>query len=137
LAWSGVIKQRQLWSQVHNDDNPMIVGDAAKFEMILHEVLLAAALRSAPGGRLDIWCRQSEGRWIEVAITDHGGVEPRLLDELSGQRPVDPLAPSTLDGAPGLHLFVCKTLMKQMGADFSLLQLEDGRVMSRLLFPSA
>jgi GAF domain-containing protein len=133
----GVIKQRQLWSQVHNDDNPMIVGDAFKFEMILHEVLLAAALRSAPGGRLDLWCRQSEGRWIEVAITDHGSVEPRLLDELSGQRPVDPLAPSTLDGAPGLHLFVCKTLMKQMGADFSLLQLEDGRVMSRLLFPSA
>ncbi|NDJ19621.1 GAF domain-containing protein [Myxacorys almedinensis] len=130
-----LIKQRQLWSQVHNDTNPMVTGDIAKIELVLYELLLLACQRSHPGGRIDIWCRPLDARWIEVSITDDGTVEPRLIDDLERGRAVDLLAPSLIDKAPGLHLAICQSLMKQLGGEFNLYKLEDGRLMSRLVLP--
>ncbi|KAM3093604.1 GAF domain-containing sensor histidine kinase [Phormidesmis sp. 146-12] len=128
-----LIKQRQLWSQVHNETNPMITGDIAKIELVLYELLLIACQRSHPGGRIDLWCRQLDHSWVELSITDDGAIEPRLIEDLEAGRAVDLLAPSMLDKPPGLHLAICQSLMKQMGSEFNLYRLEDGRIMSRLV----
>lgn len=130
-----LIKQRQLWAQVHNETNPMITGDITKIELVLYELLLLAGGRSHPGGRIDIWCRPLDSRCVEVSITDDGTIEPRLIEDLETGRAVDLLAPSMIDKAPGLHLAICQSLMKQLGAEFNLYKLEDGRLMSRLVLP--
>ena len=130
-----LIKQRQLWSQVHHEINPMIFGDITKIELVLYELLLIACQRANPGERIDIWCRQIDRQWMEIAITDEGTIEPRLIEDFEAGRAVDLLAPSTLDRAPGLHLAICQSLMQQMGAEFNLFKLDDGRIMSRLVLP--
>lgn len=132
-----LIKQRQLWSQVHNESSLSLRGDIAKLEFVLHELLTAACYRSPSGGRLDIWCRPMDGRWLELSITDNGVVEPRMVEELHRGYPDDWLAPSTLVYPPGLHMTICQTIMKQLGGEFSLYQLDDGRVLSRLILPIA
>lgn len=128
-----LIKQRQLWSQVHHEINPMVFGDITKIELVLYELLLIACQRANLGGRIDIWCRPIDAQWLEIAITDDGTVEPRLVEDLEAGRAVDLLAPSTLDKVPGLHLAICQSLMQQMGSEFNLYKLEDGRIMSRLV----
>lgn len=132
-----LLKQRQLWSQVHQDSNPMIVGDMNKLEMVFYEVISIAGLRSEPGKRIDIWCRQSDPRWVEVAITDDGTIEPRLIKELEASQPNDPLAPSLLNHPPGMHLAICKEVLRAMGSELTLSRLEDGRIMTRLMLPAA
>jgi GAF domain-containing protein len=132
----GVIKERQLWSQVHNEDNPMVTGDTSKLELVLYEVLLSACRRSQTGSRVDIWCRQFDPNWVEIAITDTGEVSEYLLQALNGELAWDQLAPSPIDSGTGRHLQICKNLAQQMGADFTLMALEDNRVMSRLMLPS-
>lgn len=130
-----LLKQRQLWSQVHHEINPMIFGDITKIELVLYELLLIACQRANPGGRVDIWCRQLDTEWMEIAITDDGTIEPRLIEDLEAGRAVDLLAPSTIDKSPGLHLAICQSLMQQMGSEFNLYKLDDGRIMSRLVLP--
>ncbi len=128
-----LIKQRQLWSQVHNDTNLNIGGDIPKIEFVIYELLSAACRRSPPNGRLDIWCRPIDFHWLELSITDNGVVDQRLLEELHTGRSEDLLAPSTLDRPPGLHLAICQSLMQQIGGEFNLYRLEDGRTLSRLI----
>lgn len=132
-----LIKQRQLWSQVHNESNLNIGGDIPKIEFVLFEILSAACWRSEPNGRIDIWCRPLDFHWMELSITDNGEVEPVLLEELHEGRSPDLLAPSALDTPPGLHLTICQSLMKQIGGEFNLYRLEDGRTLSRLLLAIA
>jgi signal transduction histidine kinase len=132
-----LIKQRQLWSQVHNDASVTVGGDVPKIEFVLLEVLTAACHRSVSGGRLDIWCRQIDAQWLELSITDNGVVEPRLLEDLELGRSRDWLVPSMLEHPPGLHLAICKSIMGRIGGEFSLYKLEDGRLFSRLLIPIA
>jgi GAF domain-containing protein len=133
----GLIKQRQIWSQVHNDTNLTIGGDIPKIELVLHELLTAACHRSPPNSRLDIWCRTLDVRWLEISITDNGVIESRLVEELHNGRSGDLLAPSTLDHPPGLHLAICQLLMRQLSGEFSLYKLEDNRILSRLILPIA
>lgn len=132
-----LIKQRQLWSQVHHEVNPVILGDIPKIELVLYELLLIACHRAHVGGRIDIWCRPIDAESMELLITDDGTIEPRLVEDLEMGRAVDLLAPSTLDKPPGLHLAICQALVKQMGAEFNFYQLEDGRILSRLVLPTA
>ncbi|NET35782.1 MAG: GAF domain-containing protein [Cyanothece sp. SIO1E1] len=132
-----MIKQRQLWSQVHNESNAIIGGDIIKIEFVLYELLIAACRRSPAGGRIDIWCRSLDTEWLEFSITDNGVIEPRLIHELSTGRPEDLLAPSTLDQPPGLNLAICQSLMQQIGGEFSLYKLEDERILSRVVMPIA
>ena len=129
------LKQRQLWSQVHNETNLTVVGDVTKIELVLYELLLAACLRSQSGGRIDLWCRPIDSRWLEVAITDSGLMEPRLFADLEAGRSADLLSPSTLDQPPGLHLMICQSLMQQIGGELSFYRLEDDRTVSRLVLP--
>jgi GAF domain-containing protein len=129
------LKQHQIWSQVHDESNLTIGGDITKIEFVLYELILVACQRSNPGGRIDIWCRQIDSRWLELSITDNGRVVPQLLGELEAGRTVDLLAPSTLDQPPGLHLMICQSLMRQMGGECDFLRLEDGRILSRLVLP--
>ncbi|MGB3496495.1 MAG: GAF domain-containing protein, partial [Elainellaceae cyanobacterium] len=96
-----LIKQRQIWSQVHNESNLNVGGDIPKIEFILFEVLSAACWRAEPNGRIDIWCRPLDFHWMELSITDNGLVEPILLEELHEGRSPDMLAPSALDTPPG------------------------------------
>jgi GAF domain-containing protein len=137
-----VIKERQLWSQVHQDGNPLVQGDALKLEMILYEVTLSACLRSPQGGRIDLWCRQFDPSWVEVAVTDGGAMAEALMEELNqgGELPAS-LRPQGLElsGERESHwnLLICKTVLKPMGGDLSIVKLDDGRLVSRLMFPSA
>jgi len=128
-----LIKQRQLWSQIHNESNVSIGGDIPKIEFVLHEILSASCRRSPPSGRIDIWCRPLDFHWLELSITDQGTIETRLLEELHEGRPEDLLAPSSLEAPPGLHLAICQALMQELGGEFNIYRLEDGRVLSRLL----
>jgi GAF domain-containing protein len=130
-----LIKQRQLWSQVHNEETLTVGGDINKIEFVLHEILLFACRRSPNSGRLDIWCRPLDTQWLELSITDNGVIEPRLVEELHTGRSQDLLMPSTLDYPPGLHLSICQSLMETIGGEFTLFKLEDGRVLSRLIIP--
>jgi len=130
-----LIKQRQMWSQVHNQASVVIGGDIAKIEMIIHELLLFACGRSAVGGRVDIWCRQMDEGSLELSITDNGDIDPNLLLEMHEGRSLDPLTPSVLDQPPGLHLAICQSLMHEAGGDLSLYKLEDNRILSRLILP--
>jgi GAF domain-containing protein len=132
----GVIKERQLWSQIHDETNINIGGDILKIELIVYEVLLDACQRSSIGGRIDLWCRQIDTRWFELSITDSGQVESHLFTELETGR-IDWLAPSILDHPPGLHLLICQALMKRLGGEFNFYRLEDGRNTSRLILPIA
>ena len=115
----------------------LIIGDVNKLEMVLYEVISIAGQRSEAGKRIDIWCRQSDPRWVEVAITDDGTIEPRLIKELEAAQPIDPLAPSLLNQPPGMHLAICKEVLRVMGAQLTLTQLDDGRIMTRLMLPAA
>jgi GAF domain-containing protein len=130
-----LIRQRQIWSQVHNQANVVIGGDIAKIDMIINELLLFACGRSEVGGRIDIWCRQVDEKFLELSITDYGAVNADLLKELHQGREVDPLAPSLLDQPPGLHLAICQTLMLEAGGELALYKLEDNRILSRLILP--
>ncbi len=132
----GVIKARQLWSQVHDETTINIGGDVLKIELIVYELLLDACQRSSIGGRIDLWCRQIDIRWFELSITDSGHVESHLFTALESDR-TDWLAPSLLDHPPGLHLLICQALMQQVGGEFNFYKLEDGRNTSRLVLPIA
>ncbi len=128
-----LIQSQHLWAKVHNESNVIIAGDLEKIEFVLYEVMVAACQRSPEHGRLDIWCRPLERNLMELSITDDGDIPRQLLKDLKHGRPEDILVPSLLDLPPGLHFSICKTLMKQVGGEFSLQKLEDGRIMSRLI----
>lgn len=132
----GVIKERQLWSQVHNEGNPLIAGDIIKLEFVLYEIMLNACLRSHIGGRVDVWCRQTDPSWVEVAITDTGELSESLIDCVNTGLEWDRLSPSPVADGMGLNLLICKRIAQQMDAEFSLIQLEDQRIMSRLVIPT-
>lgn len=132
-----VLEARQLWFKVHNESNVVLGGDMLKLELILYEVMAAAGNRSPVGGRIDLWCRVINLDWIELSVTDDGDCSHRLIEELNQGHPLDVLAPSPLDGPPGLHLSICKMLVDQLGGEMSFSILDDGRTHSRLLLPLA
>jgi signal transduction histidine kinase len=132
-----LVKERQLWSQVHNQANVIIGGDIAKFEMVIHEILLFACGRSQVGARIDIWCRQIDEQSLELSITDFGELDPAFLQEMHQGRNLDLLAPSTLDQPPGLHLAICQKLIQESGGELAIFKLEDARILSRLVLPIA
>lgn len=153
-----LLKERRLWSQLHevrSEHNQKIPisfsGELFKIELIIYEVLTAAGDRAPQGGKIDIWYRivgqgtsgntasgdLSEPMFnplLELSITDSGVIDPQLIAELR-QRPWDELVPSTLDQPPGLHLQICQSLVQQMGGKLKLYQVEDGRILTRLLLP--
>lgn len=128
-----LIQEHQLWAKVHNESNVIISGDLEKIELVLYELMVAACQRSPEHGRLDIWCRPLDRTLMELAITDDGDVPRQLLKDLEHGRPDDILVPSLLDVPPGLHFSICKTLMQQVGGEFTLQKLDDGRIMSRIV----
>ncbi|HEY9809921.1 MAG TPA: GAF domain-containing protein [Halomicronema sp.] len=130
-----IIQARQLWTQVHSEGHLTISGDLMKIEWVVYEILLAAARRSPQGGRIDIWCRQSQENGADISITDSGVMSPGLLADLQAFRAVDLLAPSPLEEPPGLHLAICRRIILQLGGELNFFQLEDGRITSQLILP--
>ncbi|MDS3861918.1 GAF domain-containing protein [Thermosynechococcaceae cyanobacterium BACA0444] len=130
-----LVKQKQLWTQVHNPEMLSVTGDIAKIDLVLQELLLCAAQRSQAQGRIDIWCQAIDSQWLELSITDDGQIDPRLLIDLHHREHLDWLAPSTLDQPPGRHLRACFGIVAQLGATLDLYKLEDDRVLSRLILP--
>ncbi|MEO0768893.1 MAG: hypothetical protein AAFY72_05590 [Cyanobacteria bacterium J06649_4] len=130
-----LIQEKQLWSKVHCESNLIVTGDVTKIEFVLYELIAEACARSPVGDRVDIWCRPIDETWLEIAITDEGAVEPLVLQELSQGLPIDLLAPSCLQLPENSHLWVCQTLMQQLGGEFTLSQMEDGRTLSRVILP--
>lgn len=128
-------RQRQLWTQVHNQANLSLTIDIGKIELVLYELLLSACIRSRSGGRIDIWCNSLDQKWIELSITDDGVIDPRLLIDLNHRDHLDLLAPSTLNQLPGRHLKVCQAIIRQLGGQMEMFGLEDGRILSRLTLP--
>ncbi|MGC1306712.1 MAG: ATP-binding protein [Phormidesmis sp.] len=132
-----LVQERQLWSKVHCESNLTISGDIAKIEFVLYELIAEACGRSPVGDRVDIWCRPIDEHWLEVAITDEGSVALPILQELDQGRPLDLLSPSTLQQPQNSHLWVCQSLMQQLGGEFTLSTMEDGRTLSRVMLPIA
>ena len=132
-----LIQERQLWSKVHCETNLTVFGDVAKIEFVLYELIAEACDRSPVGDRIDIWCRPIDERWLEIAITDEGSVNNEVMQELEEGRPLDLLSPSTLHEPENSHLWVCQSLMRQIGGEFTLSQMEDGRTLSRVVLPLA
>ena len=130
------VQARQLWIQVHNlTKNATLRGHHLKLELCLYELLLAACYRSPAGGRIDLWCRLANPDWLEIAITDHGHLNPQLVVALQHRQHRNWLAPSSLDQPPGRHYNACHHLVQKLGGRMQLTQLEDGRVLSRLMLP--
>ena len=129
------IQERQLWTKVHCESNLMIAGDTTKIEFVLYELILEACDRSPVGDRIDVWCRPADSHWIEVAITDVGTVDSQVMQELDQGRPIDLLSPSTLQQPQNSALWVCQSLMQQLGGEFTLSVMEDGRTLSRVILP--
>ncbi|WGV27076.1 GAF domain-containing protein [Halotia branconii] len=157
-----LFKHNKLWTGVHNlgqsveeqesvansarfkgiqtSDYPSslaIAGDIVKFELVLHELLVAACHRCQSGSRIDIWCRRLDDQFLELSITDNGIIEPQLLAALDHNTPKDVLVPSFLNQPPGLHLLICQNLMQQLAGELQFYQLPDQRIVSRLLLPLA
>ncbi len=132
-----VVKDRQLWMQVHHNDNPLVVGDGMKLGLIMYEILLSACTRSAVRSRVDIWCRQIEPSWMEVAVTDTSDLDPQLMEAVNYGHRWDDLNPLPMDDQEARHLIICKLLAQEMGAEFTIVRLEDQRIMSRLVLPLA
>ncbi|MEL6470381.1 MAG: ATP-binding protein [Cyanobacteria bacterium J06623_4] len=130
-----LIQERQLWSKVHCESNLTLFGDVTKLEFVLYELMAEACGRSPIGDRIDIWCRPIDSTWLEISITDEGSVEPKILQELSQGRPLDLLSPFSLLQPQNCHLWVCKSLMMQMGGELTLSEMEDGRTLSRVMMP--
>ena len=130
-----LIQTRQLWSKVHCESNLTLTGDIHKIEFVLYELISEACRRSPIGDRIDIWCRPIDEHWLEVSITGEGKVAPAILKELETGRSLDLLSPSTLQQPENSHLWVCQALTQQLGGEFSLSQMEDGRTLSRLMLP--
>ncbi|MTJ49673.1 GAF domain-containing protein [Dolichospermum sp. UHCC 0259] len=112
-----------------------ITGDIVKIELVLHELLITACQRSPVGDRVDIWYKLVDNNYLEVSITDHGIIEPQLLAELNQYQSLDPLFTPQLNQPPGLHLVICKRIIKQLGGELHIYQSNDQKVVSRLVLP--
>jgi GAF domain-containing protein/signal transduction histidine kinase len=157
-----LVQQQKLWIGVHGLAQPLtdkepgnnavfikavsaptnpslmaIAGDIVKFELILHELLLAACHRSPNGNRIDIWCRRLDEQFLEVSITDNGTIESHFLTQLQQKTHKDILTFSRWEKSPILHLLICQNLMQQLGGELDIYQLPDHRVASRLVLPLA
>ncbi len=130
-----LVQARQLWTKVHCESNLLIAGDISKLEFVLYELVAEACNRSPVGDRIDVWCRPLDEHWLEISITDEGSVEPQVIQELAQGEPADLLSPSTLQQPCNSHLWVCQSLMQQLGGEFTLSQMEDGRTLSRIMLP--
>jgi signal transduction histidine kinase len=115
-----------------------VQGDAGRLEMLLWEVLVAAAQRSPEEGRLDLWSQASEG-YVELLVVDQGNFDPNLMAALQLEPEMviyaDPLLKSPLTVSPGLELGLCQRVAQRMGGQLSFYQSSDGRYVSRLLLP--
>ncbi|MEM6597383.1 MAG: ATP-binding protein [Cyanobacteria bacterium P01_D01_bin.36] len=130
-----LIQEKQLWSKVHCESNLSVTGDVVKIEFVLYELVAEACGRSPVGDRIDIWCRPIDANWLEISITDEGSVSPQVLQELSEGRSSDLLSPSALQQPKNSHLWVCQSLMRDLGGEFTLSLMEDGRTLSRVMLP--
>lgn len=133
-----VVNKRNLWVQVHNQtSNVTLWGSMVQYKIIISEVLRAACERSQPGERIDLWCRLVNPQFLEVAITDNGQLDPQLVQELRSLPDQENLSPSRSDRRQGRYLQACQTLVTKLGGQMRLSRLEDGRTISRLIFPLA
>lgn len=128
-----LIQERQLWTKVHCESNLLVSGDITKVEFVLYELIVESCSRSPVGDRIDVWCRPIDAHWLEVAITDIGSVDPQILTELAQNHAIDLLSPATLHQPQNSHLWVCRALMQQLGGEFTLSLMEDGRTLSRVV----
>ncbi|MFS8860517.1 GAF domain-containing protein [Synechococcus sp. H60.4] len=136
----GLTQKRKLWLRAHGDLSLAVQGDIGRLEMVLWEVLLAAALRSPEGGRLDLWGQATEG-YAELLVVDQGHLDPHLLTALQWDPQqviyADPLFQSPLLVSPGLELGLCQRVVQRMGGQLSFYPSGDGRSVARLLLPLA
>ncbi|MEO1590380.1 MAG: GAF domain-containing protein, partial [Cyanobacteria bacterium J06632_22] len=132
-----IVQKKQLWSKVHCESNLSLAGDMQKIEFILYELIARACDRAPAGGRVDIWCRQLDRKWLEISITDSGEVSAKLVNALMNEHSQDALVDSILVRSPGLQLNICRSLMSHLGGEFILEQLQDNRTLSRVMLPLA
>jgi GAF domain-containing protein len=133
-----VVRTRQLWTQVHNLTPSLSLQiPKQKMELMLIELLLAACYRSKVGDRIDIWCRVLQENWVEISVTDHGLLNPQLVNAIQTHSTQAPLSEGEviLDSLLGRHFKVCQALVERFGGKMELAQLEDGRSLSRIVLP--
>lgn len=133
-----LVQKRKLWPRVHGDTGFAIYGDPDRLEMVLHEVLTAAVLRSPVEARLDVWVQQSDV--LELLVVDKGEVDPQLIQALLSEDPSleiyrDPLGDTPLSTSPGLELSLCQRIVQRMGGQLTFYLSEEGEMVSQLLMP--
>lgn len=129
-------KEKQLWIKVHADSNAVIRGNISQLDLALFQIMAKACERSPEQGRLDIWCRPLNQDWLELSITDDGDIAEPLLPPEPASSTATTAAesaspPTTTQFDPSLQ--ICQRFLQEMGTEFSLQKLEDGRTISRLV----
>ncbi|MEO0540940.1 MAG: GAF domain-containing protein [Cyanobacteria bacterium P01_A01_bin.105] len=132
-----IVQKKQLWTKVHCESNLTLGGDMQKIEFVLYELIARACDRTPVGGRVDIWCRQLDRKWLEVSITDSGEISATIIQALKDGHSKDSLVDSVLTRSPGLQLDICRSLLNRLGGEFTMEQLEDNRTLSRAILPLA
>lgn len=73
-----------------------------------------------------------------IILTNNGIVDQQLLAELNDNIcHNDVLTSLDLNQPPGLHLLICRQLIKQLGGELQIYHLPDNQVISRLILPLA
>ncbi len=136
-----IVQKRKLWPRVHGDTGFGIQGDMGRLEMVLYEVLIAAALRSREDGRIDLWVQDGGDGYAEILIVDEGLFDEALLEALQGDPEQamyeDPLSTSVLSTSPGLELCLCQRVIIRMGGELNFYPSQDERNVTRLVMPYA
>lgn len=137
-----ISRKHQIWTQIHPlpEDSTLalhqisIHGEIGHYQMILDDLLAIACRYSAPQTRIDFWPRILENAWLELSMTDTRILDAGLVEALAVDR-LDALAPSPLDTPPGLQLWICQHLLRSLSGELGFYQLEDGRLLTRLVLP--
>ena len=131
-----LIQSRQLWVQLHNQESKLpLNSDPVKLAVVFYEVLISACDRCPTQGRLDLWCRLIDVRWLELSITDGGSLSSQTLKALQSESSFDQLAMANLAYGLDSNLFISQLLIKQMGGELTWHKLDDGRTLTRLILP--
>ncbi len=131
-------QKRQIRFRVNGDTNMTIQSDQGRVEMVIHDLLVTAVMRSPESSYIDLWVQESSG-YADLLIVDSGIFDVNLMAALS-QDPQwdiygDPLLPTILSQSPGRELSLCRRILQRLGGELSFYQMPEGQNVSRLLLP--
>ncbi|MFW6264292.1 MAG: GAF domain-containing protein, partial [Cyanobacteriota bacterium] len=134
------VKQRQLWTKIHNTGKFNIYSDRIKLECVLFEVLTHACDRSPNRSQIDFWCRplilRGEAAAQPTSRVELSIVESHVSSEGNGTSPEPPWkVPCSPLEPDSMNLIFCQQLFRQLRGNLQFFKLKDGRYLTRLILP--